>query len=98
MKALPLGSIQSRNVLAILFSLYGDSHDVSWLMQRLSHSSRAYFINAGLLKGFLVPLTFHRILNLATEEEVQALSKHQHIDMRTVIEKLESIEGKDEKL
>ena len=67
-------------------------------MQRLSHSTRAYFINAGLLKGFLVPLTFQRILNLATEEEVQALGKHQHIDMRTVIEKLESIEGKEEKL
>ena len=51
-------------------SLYGDSDDVEYLMKMLSHRSRAYFVNAGKLKGFLVPgLDFAAIFDKAREDE-----------------------------
>ena len=53
LKALPFGSIESRVPVALIWSYYGDTLEVSWLMQRLSHKTRAYFVNAGMLKGFL---------------------------------------------
>ena len=60
--------------MAIIWSFYGDKVEVSLLMQRLSHKTRAYFINANLLKGFLKSCNISRILlNTTKEENKQAL-------------------------
>ena len=40
---------------AIILSFYGESGEVSYLMYYASHKTRAYFVNARMLKGFLVP-------------------------------------------
>ena len=50
---LPFDILQSRHVLATTFAYFGCFDEVSYLMQKLSHSTRAYFINAGGLKAFL---------------------------------------------
>ena len=53
LKCLPFKDIQTRNATAIILSFYGDKEFVSKLMQCLSHKTRAYFVNADCLKGFL---------------------------------------------
>ena len=47
-------SLKSRNGVAIVFSFYGDSEKVGTFMQRASQKTRAYYINANGLKGFIV--------------------------------------------
>ena len=76
MKGLPFGVIQSRNALAKTWSCYGDREEVSWLLQRLSHKTRAYFVNAHLLKGFLSPCRVSKFLKMASETENQQMLKY----------------------
>lgn len=40
--------------MAVVLSFYGDSEKVDEFMQKASHRTRAYHVNANLLKGFLV--------------------------------------------
>ena len=47
-------SLKTRNGVAIVFSFYGDSEKVGTFMQRASQKTRAYYVNANGLKGFLV--------------------------------------------
>ena len=47
-------SLKSRNGVAIVFSFYGDSEKVGIFMQKASHKTRAYYVNANGLKGFIV--------------------------------------------
>ena len=53
-KRLPFLGFNSRNVSATVMSYYGDRDDVYRLLQRASHTTRAYLYNANGLKGFLV--------------------------------------------
>ena len=69
-KLLPFGSLQSRNAVAIIFSLYGDSDQVLEIMRRASHRTRAYIVNAKGLKGFVVKPDLMKILNEATGMEL----------------------------
>ena len=39
-------NLQSRMVIALVLSFYGDRDQVGVLMQKLSHRTRAYFVNA----------------------------------------------------
>ena len=92
-KELPVPSIKSRLVLATIWSFYGYNTGVSWLMQRLSHKTRAYFFNAKLLKGFLEPCISGFLLN-ATKEEKDQLTEHHNVDLVV----LETVLGKIPKM
>ena len=53
-KSLPVGSLQSRNVMGIVLSYFCYSEGVISLLQKINHSTRAYIMNAKGLPGFLV--------------------------------------------
>ena len=67
MKSLPFGLLKSRISVATILSYFGYSDKVSDLMQGLSHKTRAYFVNAGKLKGFLTPYSVTGFLEEAHE-------------------------------
>ena len=52
--SIPFGTLHARNVVAEIFSYVEYNDEVSDIMQSCSHLTRAYFINADLLKRFLV--------------------------------------------
>ena len=58
LSSLPIKELQSRISTAIMLSYYGGNLEVYFLMQHLSHSSRAYIHNSAGLKGFLKPQGF----------------------------------------
>ena len=95
---MPFCSIVSRPALGIIWSYYGDSHDVSWLMQRGSHRTRAYFVNSDLLKGFLVRFCPVRVVERASEQDRDAMRKHLVIHFERVIQKLRELETIDAKI
>ena len=55
-------ALKSRRGVAIVLSFFGDVDEVGELMQKSSHETRAYFVNANGLKGFIksVIVTFLR--------------------------------------
>ena len=53
-KSIPFGTLYARNVVAEIFSYVEYKNEVFDIMQSCSHLTRAYFINADLLKGFLI--------------------------------------------
>ena len=53
-RSLPFGNLKSRNSMAIVFGYFGYMEEVSDLMQKVSNKTRAYFVNAHRLRGFLV--------------------------------------------
>ena len=48
-----------------MLSYFGFYHEVLPKMQRISHSTRAYIINARGLQGFLIKVNFMQILTEA---------------------------------
>ena len=52
-RALPFGNLKSRVGIAYTLSYYGDSDDVLFMMQRVSHRTRSFIHNSDRLKGFL---------------------------------------------
>ena len=56
LKCLPF-PLRTRIGLATVFSYYGHSGKVENLMQKASHTTRAYYVNANRLKGFVVQYT-----------------------------------------
>ena len=64
-KSIPFANIKSRNAAAILLSYYGNPREVYELMRIASHKTRAYIVNAGGLKGYLVNYSFLTILQKA---------------------------------
>ena len=53
---MPVQGIQSRLATALIFSYVGNQHQVPGILQKLSHRTRAYIVNADGLKGFLIRL------------------------------------------
>ena len=45
-KLMPFAKMQSRVTVAIMLGFLGDSDEILNLMQRLSHTTRAYLVNA----------------------------------------------------
>ena len=45
-KLIPFAKMQSRVTVAIMLGFLGDSDEILNLMQRLSHTTRAYLVNA----------------------------------------------------
>ena len=52
-KVMPIGGVQSRHATAVILSFYGFDSEVCYLMQIMSHKTRAYIVNTDGLKGFL---------------------------------------------
>ena len=65
----------------------------------MSHSTRAYahncIANQGGLQGFLVP-SIVKILRNADVNEMEVVTKYQHVDMGAVINKLENMPDNSE--
>ena len=67
-------------------------------MQAINHKTRAFFVNAGGLKAFIVRCTFSRqlqaVLKIGKLEEV---TKLQQFDNKTFVQKLNSFKTTKEK-
>ena len=66
----------SRHATAVVMSFFGDRAVASKLMQRLNHTSRAFFVNAKQLKGFLLECGASAILASTSEEEKELIGKY----------------------
>ena len=93
LKAIPFGKLQSRAPVAIMLSFYGFNFQVQNLMQKLSHKTRAYFVNAGGLKGFLVVGTVFAILkNTKARGKLGEITQYHQIEIELVLQQLESMQ------
>ena len=64
---IPISKIPSRLALAKVFSFFGYKHEVCYLLQCLSHRSRAYNLNEEGLKGFVREFDLRRMMDAALE-------------------------------
>ena len=60
--------LQARLPIGLILGFFGFRHEVLSLMQTLSHSSRAYILNAKGLKGFVPQEPIIKILMDADEK------------------------------
>ena len=67
-------------------------------MQNLSQISRAFFISANQLSGFLKQYKTPQLLERAKDEEKQELARYQHIDFPAVIQTLQGFGTENEML
>ena len=85
-KNLPYGNLTSRPAVAIVFTYMGDREEVSDLMQKTSHETRAYFVNADGLKGFLVE--YSTVIGVIKKADrvgkLQEVMKHQQVDLEVL--------------
>ena len=56
----------------------------------MSHSTRAYLVNANGLKGFLKPGPIFLLRKLEQSNELTEVTKYQHIEIQAVILSLET--------
>ena len=83
---IPFGKLVSRPAIAIVFSYVGDSEEVSDLMQNISHGTRAYFLNADGLEGFLVQSLIIDILQKDYEGgALKEVLKNIEVDMKAML-------------
>ena len=76
-----------------MLSYFGYMEDASDLMQKISNKSRAHFINAQRLRGFLDNNYVIHILNKAVlNGDLEAVTKHHIMDVKTIIQKLETFD------
>ena len=89
LKRLPFEGIPSRLVSAQILSYYGYSDQVSGLMLRLNHVTRAHFVHANMLGGFLVPILDYIQTSLekaqASTELWSKITKYQDVDVQAVL-------------
>ena len=64
---------KARLPIAVLLQFLGYRHEVMPLLQRISHGTRAYIINADSLLGFVMELN---IINLLKEADKNGLHEH----------------------
>ena len=57
-KRLPFGNLKSRHAIAVVLSYLGTTLEVYPLLQKISHTTRAYIFNEKGLKGFLEQASF----------------------------------------
>ena len=61
--------LEARPPIGIILGFVSNSHEVTPLMQTISHATRAYIVNADGLPGFLVDVDIIEILKAADESE-----------------------------
>ena len=82
---MPIEGIVAREATALIWTYLGWKHEVCPLMQRLSHSSRAYLINAKGLPGFLVPIDIPKMVtNLHKKGLLVEATKWHEIDLQSL--------------
>ena len=62
--------------VAITLSYYGDREQVYDLMQKCSHKTRAYIVNAPGLRGFLIPTVIAMIRRIRSGSEFINIAKY----------------------
>ena len=89
--------IEARPPIGMILGFYGFCHQVMKLMQRLSHRTRAYIVNAEGLPGFVLKYQFDidiiTFLYKADEAgQLEHARLYQNIDLSIVERKLEKFE------
>ena len=80
-------NLQSRLAIGVVLGFVGWRHEVIPILQTLSHSTRAYIINANGLTGFLLSIDLMRFLQEADQDgKLESAKKYQVIDFQRVIE------------
>ena len=78
---------QARPPTGIMLSYVGFCHEVLPLMQIISHSTRAYIINAEGLPGFLIKIDIMQILREAdAKDRLKDAKRWQELDLDKVSE------------
>ena len=81
--------LETRRGLAVVFSFFGDKEEVSEFFQKASHKTRAYFINARGLRGFLEVYSFiGDLLKSMVDEKLLKVIKYQNINMKDLVKVL----------
>ena len=96
--SLPFGKFQTRLGIAKVLGYYGFRPDVYTLMQKLSHQTRAFIINAKGLKGFVVPFNVIEFLENTDDERFNEVTQHQHVKKKSVIKRLRAKRSDGERL
>ena len=79
-------ALKTRHGIATVIAFYGDSEEVGGFMQAASNSTRAYFVNANGLSGFVLPFSISKYLKRAKEQnQISELTKHQQIDIEALL-------------
>ena len=74
-------ALKSRRGVAIVLSFFGDVDEVGELMQKSSHETRAYFVNANGLKGFIKSVIVTFLRKAEEKGELKGALKHYKIEM-----------------
>ena len=94
---LPIQGLQSRYAHALVFSYYGYNYQVCGLMQKLSHTTRAYIVRTDGLKSFLKKDKIKSLIWSAKSDGAIKRAK-QHIDVSKLQIKLELLHTRSNKL
>ena len=86
---LPFGSLQARAPIGTVFGFFGYSHEVHDLLSTLSHSTRAFIVNAEGLRGF-VKLSIVSVLRSAElSGDLIKATRFMYVDIESVKKILE---------
>ena len=90
--------MKTRFGIATVFGLFVDNEAVSEFMMKASHKTRAYFVNAKQLRGFVIPFSITEFLKKAQENnQLSKVARHQRIDMDALCKTLDQMKSTDEK-
>ena len=88
--------IQARPAIGHILSFYGYSHEANIIMQVLSHSTRAYIINADGLPGFLVKADLMYFLHVADKQgKLEQAKKWQVLDFDQINEEMGDLQREE---
>ena len=91
--------LQARPPIAHILGYLGYSHEVMPILQNLSHSTRAYIVNAEGLSGFVRKIPLIQILRKADEQELLRTAKRwQVIDLEILDQELKDIQAYDQQM
>ena len=74
--------LKTRHGIALVFAYWGGTVKTGDFMQKASHATRAYYVNANGLKGFVTQPGIIAILKKAEAEgRLDEITKHQEVDL-----------------
>ena len=78
--------LQARPPIAHILAYFGYSYEVMHLMQTLSHATRAFFVNADGLQGFLVQFDLITFLEDAEDKgQLEKAKEWQVLQLETIV-------------
>merc|ERR1719266_513850 len=85
-------ALKSRLGIAFVLAFYGDREEVSEFMQKASHRTRSYYINANGLKGFIAAFSIiNDVIKADSNGDLEEVTKYQKVDVQAVVKKLRCI-------